>query len=75
MSQRKVIDTHQQTVDILQAANEWSEGSQLLSKGQQHLIFITDGVSEEGDQLTAGPFHAQRQGDGAQVLDEVQPQL
>lgn len=67
--------THQQTVYIFRAANEGSEGSQLVCEGQQHLVLIVDGVGEDGDEFAVGPLHAQRQGDGAQLLDGVEPQL
>ena len=69
------MHTHQETVDILWAADQFGEGSQLLCQCQQHLVLIVDGLRQERDQLVPCPLHTQSQCDSGQLLDRVQPQL
>ena len=38
------VGSYQEAVDILWAAHQHGEVAQLLSQGQQDLIFIVDGV-------------------------------
>lgn len=69
------MKTHQETMDIFRSAHQRGKGTQLFGKSQQHFIFIINGVSEEGDQLTACSLNSQCQCDGGQFLDRVQSQL
>lgn len=65
----------QQAVHVLGASHQRGEGSQLLRQGQQDLMFIIDGVCEEGQKLAAGPFYPKGQNDGGQLLDAVETKL
>ena len=71
----EALQGRQEAVDVLLPAHQRSEGAQLLRQRQQHLVLVIDGVGEEGDQLGPRPLNPQRQGDGGELLDGVQPQL
>ncbi len=69
----EAFEERQQEMAERWAAHKRHESAELLRLRQQHLVVIVRVLGQEGDELAARSLLAERQRDGRQARDAVQP--